>query len=71
MDSTIRSNLGVGLPIDTVVVRRDACDAELVYRIEPGEPYFHDLSERWSAALRAAHMGDSAAALRHAALSFQ
>ncbi len=57
MDSTIRSNLGVGLPIDCVVVRRDAVDAELVYRIEPGEPYFHDLSERWSAALRAAHMG--------------
>jgi putative proteasome-type protease len=57
MDSTIRSNLGVGLPIDVVVVRRDAVDAELVYRIEPGEPYFHDLSERWSAALRAAHMG--------------
>jgi putative proteasome-type protease len=57
MDSTIRSNLGVGLPIDTLVVRRDACDAELIYRIEPGEPYFHDLSERWSAALRAAHMG--------------
>jgi putative proteasome-type protease len=57
MDSTMRSNLGVGLPIDVVVVRRDAVDAELVYRIEPGEPYFHDLSERWSAALRAAHMG--------------
>jgi putative proteasome-type protease len=57
MDSTIRSNLGVGLPIDVVVVRRDAVDAELRYRIEPGEPYFHDLSERWSAALRAAHMG--------------
>ena len=57
MDSTIRSNLGVGLPIDCVVVRRDAVDAELAYRIEPGEPYFHDLSERWSAALRAAHMG--------------
>jgi len=56
MDSTLRSNLGVGMPIDTVVIRRDACDAELIYRIEPGEPYFHDLSERWSAALRAAHM---------------
>ena len=56
MDSTLRSNLGVGMPIDAVVVRRDACDAELIYRIEPGEPYFHDLSERWSAALRAAHM---------------
>ena len=56
MDSTMRSNLGVGLPIDVVMVKRDACDPELIYRIEPGEPYFHDLSERWSAALRAAHM---------------
>jgi putative proteasome-type protease len=57
MDSTIRSNLGVGVPIDIMVVRRDACAAELTHRIEHGEPYFHDLSERWSAALRAAHMG--------------
>jgi putative proteasome-type protease len=56
MDSTLRSNLGVGMPIDVVAIRRDACDAELLYRIEPGDPYFHDLSERWSAALRAAHM---------------
>jgi len=56
MDSTLRSNLGVGMPIDVVVIRRDACDAELIHRIEPGDPYFHDLSERWSAALRAAHM---------------
>jgi len=56
MDSTLRSNLSVGMPIDVVVVRSDACDAELVYRIEPGDGYFHDLSERWSAALRAAHM---------------
>jgi putative proteasome-type protease len=43
------------MPIDLLVVRRDACDAELIYRIEPGEPYFTDLRERWSAALRAAH----------------
>ena len=56
MDSTLRSNLGVGMPIDIAVVRRDVCDAELVYRIEPGDAYFHDLSERWSAALRAAHI---------------
>src|SRR5919204_6645919 len=55
MDSTMRSNLGVGMPIDLIVVRRDTCAAELAYRIEPGEPYFHDLRERWSAALRAAH----------------
>ena len=56
MDSTMRSNLGVGMPIDILVARRDTCEAELSYRIEPGEPYFHDLRERWSAALRQAHM---------------
>jgi putative proteasome-type protease len=55
VDSTMRSNLSVGMPIDMLVMRRDACAAELVYRIEPGEPYFNDLRERWSAALRAAH----------------
>jgi putative proteasome-type protease len=51
----LRSNLSVGMPIDLLVVRRDTCEAELIYRIEPGEPYFTDLRERWSAALRAAH----------------
>ena len=56
MDSTMRSNLGVGPPIDLIVVRPDTCDAELTYRIEPGEPYFQDLRARWSAALRAAHI---------------
>jgi putative proteasome-type protease len=55
VDSTMRSNLSVGLPLDVLIARRDACDAELNYRIDPGEPYFHDLRERWSAALRAAH----------------
>jgi putative proteasome-type protease len=56
MDSTIRSNLGVGLPIDLTVIRRDAIAAELTYRVEASEPYFHDLRERWSSALRAAHL---------------
>lgn len=56
MDSTMRSNLSVGLPIDVMVVRRDALEVELEHRIEIGEPYFHDLRERWSTALRAAHM---------------
>lgn len=57
IDSTMRSNLSVGMPIDVLVARRDSCAAELIYRIEPGEPYFTDLRERWSAALRAAHIG--------------
>lgn len=56
MDSTMRSNIGVGLPIDILVMRHDTCTAEVDYRIEPGEPYFQDLRERWSGALRAAHM---------------
>jgi putative proteasome-type protease len=56
MDSTMRSNIGVGLPIDIMVARRDTCTAEVDYRIEPNEPYFQDLRERWSEALRAAHI---------------
>jgi putative proteasome-type protease len=55
MDSTLKSNLGVGLPIDIVVAKRDALRAGVAYRIQEDEPYFRDLRERWSAALRAAH----------------
>jgi len=55
MDSTLKSNLGVGLPIDIVVAKRNALKAGVRYRIQEDEPYFRDLRERWSAALRAAH----------------
>jgi putative proteasome-type protease len=57
MDSTMRSNLGVGMPIDLLLVRHDDCTADLSYRIEAGDAYFQDLRERWSSALRAAHQG--------------
>lgn len=56
MDSTMRSNLSVGLPVDLVVLKRDAMKWDSQRRIEAGDPYFHDLRERWSAALRKAHM---------------
>lgn len=56
MDSTMRSNLGVGLPVDFVMLRRGDPAWVLNRRIEAGEPYFHDLRERWSHALRRAHM---------------
>ena len=56
MDSTMRSNLGVGLPIDILMLRRDTLTPDLIHRIDAGDPYFSDLRERWSAALRAAHM---------------
>ena len=55
IDSTMKSNLAVGLPIDLLVLRRDQLKTELAHRIEADEPYFHDLSERWSEALRIAH----------------
>jgi putative proteasome-type protease len=56
MDSTMRSNLAVGLPLDLLVVRRDVLKAELKHRIEAGDPYFEDLRHRWSEALRTAHL---------------
>ena len=55
VDSTMRSNLAVGLPLDIMVQRRDALRTELTYRIEQGDPYFEDMRQRWSEALRATH----------------
>ncbi len=55
MDSTMRSNLSVGMPLDLLVCRRDALRAELVHRVEETDGYFSMLRERWSEALQAAH----------------
>jgi len=55
MDSTIRSNLGVGMPIDVAIIPRDSISVEVSHRIDRNDEYFLDLRERWSAALRAAH----------------
>ncbi|MFO1209736.1 MAG: peptidase [Amaricoccus sp.] len=52
MDSTLRSNLSVGMPLDLVTIRRDACRIATRERIEPGDPAFARLSESWSKALR-------------------
>jgi putative proteasome-type protease len=51
-DSTLRSNLAVGMPLDLLVLRRDELSPELTHRIEVDDPYFHELGERWSKALR-------------------
>jgi len=55
MDSTLRSNLTVGLPIDLLVYRRDALEIALKRRITADDPYFLNLRERWSEALREAY----------------
>lgn len=53
-DSTIRSNLSVGLPIDLLVYARDTLKLERVRRIERDDPYFQKLSSDWGKALRRA-----------------
>ena len=55
MDSTLRSNLTVGLPIDLLVYRRDALAVELRRRITEDDEYFRMIRERWSEALREAY----------------
>ena len=55
MDSTLRSNLSVGLPVDLLLYRRDHPGTWLERRFEEGDPYFEDIRNRWSDALRAAY----------------
>ncbi|HVA14256.1 MAG TPA: proteasome-type protease [Stellaceae bacterium] len=55
MDSTLRSNLSVGMPLDLMVYRRDAMKAEIRRRITESDPYFRMIHEGWSEALRDAY----------------
>jgi putative proteasome-type protease len=52
MDSTLRSNLSVGMPLDLAVIEKDALRVTLKRRIEAGDPAFRAMSEAWSTALR-------------------
>jgi len=56
MDSTLRSNLSVGLPIDLAVLPADALGFSLKRRIDEDEPYFRYVRAHWGQALRDAHM---------------
>ncbi len=47
-DSAMQSNLGVARPIDLVVIPRDPAEEPVRRRIEADDPYFDDLSARWS-----------------------
>ena len=53
-DSTLRSNLSVGLPIDLLIYERDSLDVRRQKRIEQDDEYFRKLSAAWSDALRTA-----------------
>lgn len=52
MDSTLRSNLSVGMPLDFAVIEKDACRVSQKQRIEANDPDFRAMSQAWSNALR-------------------
>jgi len=51
-DSTMRSNLSVGMPIDLVCYERDTLEVRKRRRFDPGDPYVGALSKEWSEGVR-------------------
>jgi putative proteasome-type protease len=51
-DSTMRSNISVGLPIDLALYRTDALAIAMQRRIEESDPYFQMLHTQWGEGLR-------------------
>jgi len=51
-DSTMKSNISVGLPIDLLWLPRDSLRVGLQQRIRDGDPYFTMLRSRWGGGLR-------------------
>jgi putative proteasome-type protease len=52
MDSTLRSNLSVGMPLDLAVIEKDTYRVTERRRIEANDPAFMTMSLAWSEALR-------------------
>ncbi len=53
-DSTQKSNLSVGLPVDLLFYERDSYRIGLRRRIQKDDPYYRTISEGWSEALKQA-----------------
>jgi putative proteasome-type protease len=51
-DSTMRSNLSVGMPIDLICYERDSLEVRRQRRFEEGDSYFTALSREWSEGTR-------------------
>jgi putative proteasome-type protease len=51
-DSTMRSNISVGLPIDLVVYEADALTIRVQRRLDENDPYFQMIHAQWGAGLR-------------------
>ena len=51
-DSTMRSNLSVGMPIDLICYERDSLEVQKRRRFDDGDPYFTALSKQWGEGTR-------------------
>jgi putative proteasome-type protease len=51
-DSTIKSNISVGLPIDLLWYPKDSLRVGAQQRIREGDPYFSMIRQRWGGGLR-------------------
>jgi putative proteasome-type protease len=51
-DSTMRSNMSVGMPIDLVCYERDSLEIRMRRRFDQGDAYFTALSASWSEGVR-------------------
>jgi putative proteasome-type protease len=51
-DSTMRSNLSVGMPIDLLCYERDSLEVRKRRRFRSGDPYFSALSNAWGEGTR-------------------
>jgi putative proteasome-type protease len=51
-DSTMRSNVSVGLPIDLLLLPINQLNTEMKFHIDEHDAYWRELSDRWAAGLR-------------------
>jgi putative proteasome-type protease len=51
-DSTMRSNLSVGMPIDLVCYEKDSLEVQWRRRFDEGDPYFTAVSDAWGEGTR-------------------
>jgi putative proteasome-type protease len=51
-DSTMRSNLSVGMPIDLICYERDRLEVKMRRRFDEGDAYFTSLSHEWGEGTR-------------------
>lgn len=57
IDSTIRSNLSVGLPLDVMLYAEDSFDGSRHFTLDEHHAYYRELRDAWSDSLREAFRG--------------